>query len=178
MSSDNHMTDICGLIVKVKNDHPLMFASDIGSDMEAKLWATCFRAANPHMFNDPWDLYRKLPEVIGDFVAMWSDKCVDVKCRDDLVTANPHPEDQFSLIIEGRAKAPELFKDPTTEAMYFAYCLNCTRPHGGHGRLMYQMMPQVLQEFVERWKFVEDIEPQPLPPGLVEWLEPKESING
>ena len=167
MSSDNHMTDICNLIVRVKNDHPLMFANAELADMETKLWATCFRAANPHMFNDPWDLYRRLPSVIGDFIAMWSDKRVEVKCRDDLVTANPQPEDQFALIIEGRSKAPDLFRDQCMEGMLFAYSLNCTRPHGGHGRLMFQMMPQVLQVFVETWKFVEDIDPQPMPPGLV-----------
>ena len=169
MSSDNHMTDICEMIVNTRNAHKRMFNQTAMEDgLEAKLWATCFNRANPHMFLGPWDFYRQLPQVISDFVAMWSDKKVDVPLRNEFPYANPQPEDIMGLILAGRDQVPELFSDSSMEARLFSYCLNVTRPHSAaHGRTMHHGMGQFLQEFVEAWKFIEEV-PQQLPPGLSE----------
>ena len=176
MNSDNHMTDICERIVATVREHPRMFREE---GMEAKLWGHAFSHTNPHMFLDPWDLYRRLPDLIGDFMAMWFDQRVKVEPGDlalfarsveGISTATPQPEDVFGLIIKGRDAVKELLIDPAVEAKLFAYCLNVTRPHSeAHGRTMNNMMPQVLQQFLEIWSPVFEM----LPAGLSELNGPK-----
>jgi hypothetical protein len=166
------MTEICEMVTAAVRDHPQTL-KQLG--MEARLWGHVFGTTNPHIFIDPWSFYRSLPDIIGDFVAMWGDPRVDVKAEETLPTPNPLPEDIFGLILQGRDGTPELFKDPTMEPKLFAYCLNATRPHSeAHGRTMCNTTPQVIQEFVEKWgptfEMAAEAE-RSLPPGLIGPLE-------
>ena len=174
MSSDNHMTDICEAVVNAARSDP-MFQE---RGMEAKLWGHVFSTTNPHMFIEPWDMYRKLPECVYDFIAMWggmleADAATQIQAENTLPTPQPLPTDIFGLILQGRDVAPALFKsDPTMEHRLFAYCLNATRPHSeAHGRTMHRSLSLVIQQFIEIWRpiysMAEDAEKK-LPAGLEE----------
>ena len=173
MSSDNHMTDICEAVVNAARSD-FMFQE---RGMEAKLWGHVFSTTNPHMFIAPWDMYRKLPECVYDFIAMWggmleADAATQIQAENTLPTPQPLPTDIFGIILQGRDVAPEMFKDPTMEHRLFAYCLNATRPHSeAHGRTMYRSLSLVIQQFIEIWRpiysMAEDAEKK-LPAGLEE----------
>ena len=174
MSSDNHMTDICEAVVNAARSDP-MFQE---RGMEAKLWGHVFSTTNPHMFIEPWDMYRKLPECVYDFIAMWggmleADAATQIQAENTLPTPQPLPTDIFGLILQGRDVAPALFKsDPTMEHRLFAYCLNATRPHSeAHGRTMHRSLSLVIQQFIEIWRPIysmAEAADKQLPPGLVE----------
>ena len=173
MSSDNHMTDICEAVVNAARSD-FMFQE---RGMEAKLWGHVFSTTNPHMFIEPWDMYRKLPECVYDFIAMWggmleADAATQIQAENTLPTPQPLPTDIFGIILQGRDVAPEMFKDPTMEHRLFAYCLNATRPHSeAHGRTMHRSLSLVIQQFIEIWRpiysMAEDAEKK-LPAGLEE----------